>query len=137
TVSSLPDDLRRVVLCLAHGHERGVSVESVRSAIERAHPDTARNLMERLEDRGVALFTRPGQGRAATLSLLPEWAFCRQPEYRVLLTTEPVDNPGVCASTVPRNLVQRHIEEEREEEKGEEYTHPPEIDRLDEVQSRA
>ena len=83
-VSSIPQEPRKVLLALAKNEGRPLTVKQVESTgVGSRH--TAERVMDALDQLGVMMFEREGNGKASRLSIRPEWAWSMEEDFRSLL----------------------------------------------------
>jgi len=84
TLSSIPAERRAVLLAFVRHKGEPLTVEQVREATGVSR-HTAEGLMEEMAWLGIAVYERPGDGRASLLTLQAEWAWIAQGEFAALL----------------------------------------------------
>ena len=83
-ISSIPQEPRKVFLALAKNGGQSLKVKQVESTgVGSRH--TAERGMKALDRLGVMKFVSEGTGKAAHLSIRPEWAWCMDEDFRALL----------------------------------------------------
>lgn len=83
-VSSIPQEPRKVLLALARNEGQPLTVKQVgETGVGSRH--TAERAMVTLDQLGVMKFEKEGTGKAARLSIRPEWSWCMDADFRALL----------------------------------------------------
>ena len=83
-VSSVPQGRRNVFLALAKNEGQPLTVKQVENTgVGSRH--TAERVMGALEQLGVMKFEKEGTGKAARLTIRPEWSWCMAEDFRALL----------------------------------------------------
>jgi len=97
TLSSVAAERQAVLLAFVKHKGDPLTVEHVREATGVSR-HTAEGVMEMMAWLGIAVYERPGEGRASLLTLKPEWAWIAQGEFAALLLEgAPGKNPGMSA----------------------------------------
>lgn len=73
-LSSMPSDRRAIWRAMAQNQGQPLTVKQVSTALEVC-PNTAQERMQEMAWLGSMVFDAPGQGKASTLSVHPDWAW--------------------------------------------------------------
>jgi hypothetical protein len=125
-VASMPPALGRVFTALVDKAGEALNARECKAALDVRHLETARKVMEELDQRGVGSYERPSPGLPGTLKFHSRWSWCGTEEFIALLRGAPVKNPGLCVEGVINDLVERQKEREDKRSTNVVFTHTPE-----------